>query len=220
MDIGIFDLEVREKKNQAYLNKARTGSKGGSRSRKGMNTPYDYMNKKERNNLNGEVEVFNMYTSILPIKEFELKDEETQKELLTKWREIHDNIHIRTQMGLNNAYYYELVKKLGIPKKPVQHKPRKAKAKKVKDKAIAIESAVAEMFTSAFPESDLTLAPETYVYATPAPAVVVESTNGLNLQYNGEYTAEQLVKLFMKLQLITEGEENKFKLSINLVELG
>jgi len=41
LERGIFDLEVREKKNQAYLNKARTGSKGGSRSRKGMNTPYD-----------------------------------------------------------------------------------------------------------------------------------------------------------------------------------
>lgn len=220
MDIGIFDLEVREKKNQAYLNKARTGSKGGSRSRKGMNTPYDYMNKKERNNLNGEVEVFNMYTSILPIKEFELKDEETQKELLTKWRDIHDNIHIRTQMGLNNAYYYELVKKLGIPKKAVQYKPRKAKVKK--EKSVAIESAVAEMFTTNLPESDLTFAPETVTYAqiAPAPAVVVESSNGLNLQYNGEYTAEQLVKLFTKLQLITEGEENKFKLSINLVELG
>jgi hypothetical protein len=48
MEIGIFDLEVKEKKNQAYMNRAKTGSRGGSKSRKGMNTPYDYLTTKEK----------------------------------------------------------------------------------------------------------------------------------------------------------------------------
>jgi hypothetical protein len=43
-------------------------------------------------------------------------------------------------------------------------------------------------------------------------------TQGLHLEYNGEFDAEQLSKIFTKLQLVTDGEENKFYLSISLTE--
>jgi hypothetical protein len=43
-------------------------------------------------------------------------------------------------------------------------------------------------------------------------------TKGLHLEYNDDYTAEQLNKIFTKLQLLVDGEESKFSLSISLTE--
>jgi hypothetical protein len=43
-------------------------------------------------------------------------------------------------------------------------------------------------------------------------------TKGMHLEYNGDYDAEQLSRIFTKLQLLTEGEENKFNLSISITE--
>ena len=98
--MSLFETEVREKKSQAYNNRAKTGAKGGSRSRKGMSTPYDFMSTSEKKKLNGEVEIFNMNTTILPIEEFRLKDEQMQKTMLTAWREIYDNLKIRKEFTI------------------------------------------------------------------------------------------------------------------------
>ena len=116
-NMSLFETEVREKKNQAYNMRAKTGAKGGSKSRKGMNTPYDFMSKEEKKKLNGEVEIFNMNTTILPIEEFRLKDEQMQKTMLTAWREIYDNLKIRKELGISNKAFYDLVAELKIPKK-------------------------------------------------------------------------------------------------------
>ena len=42
-----------------------------------------------------------MYETIIPLKEFKLKDEETQKKLLTRWREIYPNAKIIKEMGFS-----------------------------------------------------------------------------------------------------------------------
>ena len=42
--------------------------------------------------------------------------------------------------------------------------------------------------------------------------------DGLDLKYNGVYGSEELSKILTKLQLITEGEKNKFIVSISLQE--
>lgn len=217
LEKSIFDLEVREKKNQAFLNKARTGAKGGSRSRKGMNTPFDYMSKAEKKKLNGEVRVGNMYTTILNWTEFEQKDRETQKNLLTKWREIHPNTEIMKALSegrkskLNSQSYADIVNDLGCPKKSrnVNSGPRKAKAK---TKAVAVSPEVHSTLEFALDE--------------PAKKEIQEEvvktmliSKGLHLEYNGNYDVDSLNRLFTKLQLLIDGEPNKYRISLSLSEI-
>ncbi len=215
MERGIFDLEVREKKNQAYLNKARTGSKGGSRSRKGMNTPYDYLSSKEKKKLSGEVRVGNMYTTILNWNEFEIKDKETQKQLLTKWREIHPNNKIMDALSegrgkkFNSQSYADLVNELGCPKKVRSNTgPRKAKTK-----AVAIKTPVMEsQLEFAEPQEEVKQDIKDHVQT-----MII--TKGLHLEYNGNYDVDSLNRLFTKLQLLIDGEPNKYRISLSLSEI-
>jgi transposase len=44
-------------------------------------------------------------------------------------------------------------------------------------------------------------------------------TNGLHLEYNGSYQVEALSTLFTKLQLLLEGEPNKYRISLSLSEI-
>jgi hypothetical protein len=75
---SIFDLEIREKRAQAFLNKSKTGSKGGSKSRKGMRTPSDYLTRKERKELNGEVRSYNM-NSLMDWKSLMKRQQRTKR---------------------------------------------------------------------------------------------------------------------------------------------
>lgn len=213
---GIFEREVREKKNQAFLNKAKTGSKGGSRSRRGMNTPFDYMSKKEKRNLNGEVATFNMHT-ILNWNEFEQKDKETQKMLLTKWREIYPNSKIQDELSvgrkskLNSQSYADIVNGLGCPKKSRAGAPRGSSTGVRQQRAAAITKMIKDVNEEETAELlDLEVPKE-----EPKQIIV---TSGLHLEYNGAYDADQLNKIFTKLQLLVDGEENKFNISISITE--
>jgi hypothetical protein len=216
LERGIFELEVRDKKNQAYLNKARTGSKGGSSSRKGVRTAYDFMSKKEKKKLNGEVEVRNMYTTILNWTEFEAKDKETQKQLLTKWREIHPNTEIMKALSegrkskLNSQSYADIVNELGCPKKHRNVGPRKAK-----QKTVAISSPVIESQLE-FEEPEKVKPIEEKAKEHVQTMLV---TKGLHLEYNGNYDVEALNRLFTKLQLLVDGEPSKFRISLSLSEI-
>ena len=132
----VFLKEIQEKKNHAYNNRSRTGGGGGSSSRKGVRTAYDYMSSKEKKKLNSEIEVFNMYETIIPLKEFELKDEETQKKLLTRWREIYPNAKIIKEMGFRGLGLFLLraYKKIGhTQKRKLQaERSKQTKAKSVR----------------------------------------------------------------------------------------
>ena len=210
--MSIFETEVREKKNQAYNNRAKTGAKGGSKSRKGMNTPYDFMSESEKKKLNGEVEVFNMHT-VLSYDEFQFKDEKTQKELLTKWRELYDNVHIIKELGISSKVLYELVAKLGVPKKTRVDtgkrkgttKPNQAKPKETIKKSL-IEFAEEQAKVPDVKTETEVLTP-TLVSA------------GWTLNYNNTYSEEELNMIFTKLQIMVEGEKRKFNLTLTLSEI-
>ncbi len=217
---SIFDLEVREKKNQAFLNKAKTGAKGGSSSRKGVRTPFDFMSRQEKKNLIGEVRVTNMYTSILNWTEFNLKDKETQKELLTKWREVHSNNKIMEELAIgrdrpfNSQSYADLVKELGCPRKTRQVHPDPTTKKRPRNaKVKSLEVAAIEVARQSQLEFETMVSPE------PVKEVVQQIiTSGLHLEYHGEYTADELAKIFTKMQLLVDGESNKFKISLAISE--
>jgi hypothetical protein len=199
MEVGIFDLEVREKRNQAFLNKAKTGAKGGSQSRKGVRTPYDSMSRKEKRLLNGEVKTI-MYETIVPVTEFEVKDIEMQKLMLKRWREIYPNENIVEQMKISRKRYDDLVKKLNLPRKP----KTVIDGRKGKTRTVAI---IEQVETQQTPKESVTEEIQQKLILS-----------GLHLEYNGEYTADQLSKIFTKLQLLVDSEENKFNLSISLSE--
>jgi hypothetical protein len=204
----LFKDDIREKK--------KTGSGAfhmrGKGVRHGFNgalrTPYHFMKTKEKNKLNGEVECFNMYETIIPWNEFDLKDKDQQKVLLTRWRELYPNQKIMDELGegmgrkFNTQSFADLVNSLGCPPKqkggsqPRAYKPRKAKT-------VAIDPPITKE------EAQETIKEVREVMLL---------TKGLHLEYNGEYNSEQLTKIFTKLQLITDGEENKFVLSISITE--
>ena len=77
--------DIREKKKAASgsFHKRGKGVKHGFSG--ALRTPSYYMSNKEKNQLNGELKVTNMYKEIISKEEFFQKDAETQKLLLTKW---------------------------------------------------------------------------------------------------------------------------------------
>jgi hypothetical protein len=217
----MFNEDVREKR------KAGSGSfhKRGKGVKHGMSgalkTPYHYMSAKEKKKLNGEVSVYSMYETIIPLKEFKLKDIETQKLLLTRWREIYENDIIKEEMGLNVKSYYDLVAELNLPKKPRGGNiMRAARDKKPKKEA---KIAISSQMKFETPETPATTPQPVLQLAEPQvqeiqPQMQKIIIKGLNLEYNGEYNAEDLAKIFTKLQLIIDGETNNYNLCLSLSE--
>ncbi len=113
----LFYEDVREKKRigSGAFHKRGKGVRQGMR---GIKMPYDFMKTKERNKLNGECVVSNMYDAIITREEFEQKDDETKKRLLTKWRELYSNKEIMQGMGITAAgTFAKYINELKIPKK-------------------------------------------------------------------------------------------------------
>lgn len=212
----MFNDDIREKR------KAGSGSfhKRGKGVKHGMSgalkTPYHYMSNKEKKKLNGEVRVYSMYETIIPMEEFKLKDIETQKLLLTRWREIYENDIIKAEMGLSTKYYYDLVVSLQLPKKPrggnVMKAARDKKPKKEAKVAISRQAQIKA------PEITEPILQPVLQLADSQPQVQKIIIQGLNLEYNGEYNAEDLAKIFTKLQLIIDGESNNYNLCLSLSE--
>ena len=191
-----------------------------------LRTPSFYMSNKEKKKLNGEVEVTNMYETLIPFNEFNLKDTETQKALLTKWREIYDNASIRLELGISNKAFYDLVADLGIPKKrrvedrDQRNKPKPKQAKvsvTPKPKKSLMETVeflgeereVLEVKKEVIKEVEK-------VEKENAPVLV---TTGMQLTYNKIYGEEELNNIFTKCQIMVEGENKKFQLTLSLTEI-
>lgn len=204
--------DIREKKRAGRGSFAKTG-KGGERAgvRGGLKTPYDFMKTKERKKLNGEVERYNMYETIITKEEFELKDKETQKAMLLRWRDIYPNGKIMDEMGIKSSgAFHNIIQSLDIPRKTRHGGVRKTNptgtTPKPKNKK--------ELVT--VPEQ----APEN---TTPIVNNFVQQpvkliTNGLHLEYNGNYTSDQINRIFTKLQLLVDGEENNFNIELRITE--
>lgn len=223
MEQGIFELEVREKQRERFNLKAKTGAKGGSASRKGVRTAYDFLNTKEKKLLNGEVESYNMYTTILNWTEWQTKDRETQKNLLTKWREIYPNTKIMEVLGegreskFNSQSFADIVNDLGVPpkRKAIQSgekKPRKAYTRKPKENAELPKNMSLLEFAEVEPKEEVKQEIQNVVQAQLI-------TKGLHLEYNGNYDVEALNRLFTKLQLLIDGEPNKYQINLSLSEI-
>jgi hypothetical protein len=197
-----------------------------------LRTPSYYMSNKEKKNLNGEVETFNMYETILPITEFNFKDTETQKTMLTRWREIYGNSHIQKEMGLTNKAFYELVSTLQIPRKTriddEETTKRTGKTKQIKQakakttpKKTLMDAM--EFITEVSPEKVEKKVKEQIVQQIQEmrqPETVRLITNGIHFEYNRPNDdAEEINRILTKVQLLVDGESKKFRISVSLSEI-
>ena len=128
----LFNDDVREKRKagSGSFHKRGKGVKHGISG--ALRTPSYYMSNKEKKKLNGEVKVTYMYETIIPLEEFKAQDVETQRNMLTSWRDHYTNEEIKRGLGTSNNPFYKLVEDLGLPKKPRggsrTRGPRKSKA--------------------------------------------------------------------------------------------
>ena len=233
-------MEITYKENierllrEDIIEKKRTGRGAFSMRGKGVKhgisgafrTPSYFMSNKEKKLLNGEVETFNMYETILPYEEFKLKDKEMQKLMLTRWREIYDNMKIRTELGLSNKAFYDLVAELEIPKKTrIERKGLRkvTKTKQAKPQTTAQvtpKKSLLELAEDAIEREDqrqqkieLKKAEKEEILQ----AVVLN--RGMTLNYHDDYNVEELDDIFSKCQLIINGAKHKYKLSLTLTEI-
>lgn len=183
-----------------------------------LRTPYHFMKTKERNALNGIVETSNIYSSILNWTEWSLKDRETQKQLLTKWRELYPNTKImeELQIGRNKPFnvqsFADIVNDLGCPPKNRQAQIRREKKEQKEKRKVKNIAATPKKQESTLLQFELPEPPKEEIKA-------ILISNGLHLEYNGEYDQEQLTKIFTKLQLLIDSEPNKFKIALCLTEV-
>lgn len=210
------------------IDKKRTGRGAFSMRGKGVKhgisgafrTPSYFMTNKEKKSLNGEVETFNMYETILAYEDFKLKDKELQKLMLTRWREIYDNMKIRTELGLSNKAFYDLVAELEIPKKTRIEKAgsrRTSKPKQAKTKqtvAVTPKKNLLDLVEDSIQEE---IKKEKQAPKTPTVQALI--TNGLHVEYNGSYDAETINKILTKIQLLVDGESSEFRISLSLSEI-
>lgn len=202
--------DIREKKKTASGSFHMRG-KGVKHGFSGaLRTPSYYMSNKQKNQLNGELKVSNMYETILSKEEFFKHSEEMQKIMLTKWRENYQNNEIMEHMGISGSgAFAKIIERLEIPKKPRIYNENSHKKKR---------TARITKKTSAITQQTLSTNTQPNQGDIQQPQAIKLLQTGLSLEYNGTYDADQLSKIFTKLQLITDGEECKFLLNISLSE--
>ncbi len=204
----LFNDDVREKRKagSGSFHKRGKGVKHGISG--ALRTPSYYMSNKEKKKLNGEVKVTYMYETIIPLNEFKAQDEETQRNMLTVWRDKYTNEQIKNGLGISNNPLYKLVEDLGLPKKP-RGGSRGPRSRKSNTIIISPQMTMTEVEPKPEPKKEI----ETEVVQ----AMLI--SKGLHLEYNGDYDVEALSKIFTKLQLIIDGDTNKYKISLSLSEI-
>jgi hypothetical protein len=201
----IFYDEIRDKKKETALYKTATQHKRLGAKKVLFAT--DLMSRKEKlkHMKAGKVMTTNMYEDILPIAEFEKLETYEKRNRLQYLRTKHSAKEIQEAMGTNSKRYYEIIKELDLPKAPrnKEGQPPQVRKAAIKRKeqpaaAIAIQSQL-ELETPATQEQ-------------PQRIIV----NGLNLEFNGTFSAEQIIKQFFKFGALLEEEEDKYYIELRL----
>src|SRR4051794_34210333 len=119
----LFLEDVREKKKagRGAFSMRGKGVKHGISG--ALRTPFHFMKTKEKKKLDGEVVSYNM-NSLMTYHDFEQKDFETKKMLMTQWRTMYQNNEIMDAFfdegkgkRFNAQSFANLVNELGCPPK-------------------------------------------------------------------------------------------------------
>jgi hypothetical protein len=168
-------------------------------SRKTVKTRYT---EKQLKSLSGKVTITNMYDTILHHTAFTMETEDTQKAMLTHWRDSYRNTEILKGMGISSNTLSNHLKRLDIPMKE-KGGSRRGSGKSTK--LIRKENVSNDTSPSLPP------------YQEKSDTLTI--LDGFQLNYNGIYQAEEINKILTKLQLLVDGEENKFRMTISLSEI-
>ena len=196
----LFFDDLQESYQEDIIEKKKAG-RGAVRSKRSfkhrLRSAADLMSPYERAKYRkaGEITVSNLYDAIISREEFEKLGPNEKKARLIRWRELYSNGEIQEKLGItSNATFHKLISELGLPRKRKGTTTKKAKTTV---------------------HNEMTLSPIPADQQQPVRLI----TKGMNLEYNGKYTAEDLNKIFTKLQLLVDGEENEFHVSINVSEI-
>lgn len=205
---NLFYDEIREKKKETALLKTATQHKRLGAKKVLFAT--DLMSRKEKlkHTKAGRVMTTNMYENILPIAEFEILEDYEKRNRLQYLRSKYSAKELQTAMGTNSKRYYEIIKELDLPKAPRTKEgqtpqPRKATLKRREPAAVAIQS-------------QLELEPQTQPQTQQPEPVQKIIVNGLNLEFNGTFTADQIIKQFLKFGSLLEGEQDQYYIELRL----
>lgn len=199
----IFEDEIRAKKKETASIKLATKHKRLGKNKVLFAT--DLMSRKEKlkHTKAGKIVTTNLYEDILPIEEFEKLETYEKRNRLQYLRSVKSNKEILQGMGISNKRYYDIVKELELPTAPRiksgDSKPRKAAVKRATAPAAI--------------QSNLELEPEPQQQPQPVQKIIV---NGLNLEFNGTFSAEQIIKQFLKFGALLEDEDDKYYIELRI----
>lgn len=184
----MFNKDSRYKKSVGRNISKRASRKGYCRG--GVKMPSDNMSKKEKNKLNSEVRVYNMYEKYNEIsnckaEEIFNKSKEEVKSILTLMKEKFKCKDICKAFGISNGKLYNLYDEFGVEY-----------AKRPTTKKLGIVT---------YPTIDIV-------------QKEVKQSNGLKLEYNGIYTKEELSVRLLSLDSVTI-DGCKYKVNITLKEV-
>lgn len=110
----IFMQEVKNKKKIGSNIFSRASTRKGG-TNQALRTPYFYMSQRDRNKLNGKVEVVYNMKDIISYEEFKKKSPSEQKTLMEFWRKNYKVKDIRKGMGgIASNTFYKLINTLGL----------------------------------------------------------------------------------------------------------
>ncbi|MEH7210197.1 hypothetical protein V7094_28995 [Priestia megaterium] len=109
----LFRDEIRDKKRVGSNIFSRVSTRKGG-SNQALRTPYLYMSRKERKQLNGEAMVIYNMNDILEYGAFKTRPEKEQIQLMTYWMSKHKKVDVQKAMGVSSSTHYRLLEKLGL----------------------------------------------------------------------------------------------------------
>lgn len=109
----LFQTEIRDKKRVGSNIFSRVSTRKGG-SNQALRTPYLYMSRKERKQLNGEVKVIYNMNDILEYGAFKNRSEKEQVQLMSYWMDKYTKADIQKAMNISSSTHYRLLEKLGL----------------------------------------------------------------------------------------------------------
>jgi hypothetical protein len=119
-----FRYEIQEKKRTASGVHHKTGKRGYTGT---IYFPHNLLRGKEKREYTkpGKVRRFNMYTTMMELSELQRYDQDRQREIIEKWRELHKAKEIQEALGIDHNTYYDLLYDLEVLERPASAKPKK-----------------------------------------------------------------------------------------------
>jgi hypothetical protein len=215
---SIFEEEVREKKQQRHLYRAKTNG----RRKSGSMLPIDYMTKAQQKEYMkaGEIVLSSIWDEIITLDQYNELTDEKKKQALEHWRNVHTTAAIRKKFGWNSNKTYREFDRLGIEK--AIRKPRTATgvqkapaAQKEKPAAKINEQFFNKQYEPAKIEQ---LELETDIEQVEARMIPAANT-GSTLFFDDTISAEEAITKLMKYAAFLEGESHKFRLRLEITEI-